>query len=334
MIPVINPTKQMPTWQDSLRSLVRDPLVLLQRVGLADCPQRVAAAQASAALFPVRTTDSYIARMRVGDVNDPLLRQVLPLSDEGVAVVGFGTDPIGESGFMDTRGLLQKYEGRALILATGACAINCRYCFRRHYPYGDNTLTDAALDAVVEQIQSQGLTEIILSGGDPLMLPTEKLQRLVARCMADTQVTTVRIHTRLPVVLPSRLDAPFCTWWNALPLHKVMVIHANHANEIDAEVTDALRQLTGTQILNQAVLLRGVNDSANALIELSRASFAAGALPYYLHLLDPVAGAAHFDVGETEARGLMAEMLAALPGYLVPHLVRETAGAQSKTRIL
>ena len=333
MIPVINQTKQMPPWQDSLRSMVRDPVDLLQRVGLADSAERVAAAQASAKLFPVRVTESYVARMVVGDPNDPLLRQVLPLSDEGLDVAGYDADPIGESGYMETRGLLQKYQGRALVLATGACAIHCRYCFRRHYPYADNALSDAAVEDVVQQIKAQGLTEIILSGGDPLMWPTEKIKALVDRCIAETSVTTVRVHSRLPVVLPARLDDDFCRWWNALPLQRVMVIHANHANEINAEVASALGRLTGTQILNQAVLLKGINDSAAALVALSRASFSAGALPYYLHLLDPVAGAAHFDVNESIAKGFIAEMLSELPGYLVPHLVREEAGGSSKTRI-
>lgn len=333
MIPVINQTKKMPTWQDSLRSMVRDPLELLQRVGLADRADLVTAAQASAKLFPVRVTESYVARMVVGDPHDPLLKQVLPLSDEGLEVDGYVADPIGESGFMPTQGLLQKYQGRALVLATGACAIHCRYCFRRHYPYADNALSDAAIDDVVQQIKLQHLTEIILSGGDPLMWPTDRLKALVDRCIAETSVTTLRVHSRLPVVLPARLDDAFCAWWNALPLQRVMVIHANHANEINRDVATALGRLTNTQVLNQAVLLKGVNDSAAALTALSRAAFSAGALPYYLHLFDPVSGAAHFDVCESIAKGLIKEMLSQLPGYLVPHLVREEVGGSSKTRI-
>ncbi len=314
--------------------MIRDPLVLLARLGLNDDPARLLAAQRAAALFPVRVTESFVARMVFGDPDDPLLRQVLPLAAECETVVGFGDDPVGETAFMPTRGVLQKYQGRALVLATGACAVNCRYCFRRHYPYADSTMTEDAIDAVVAAIKAQGLTEIILSGGDPMMLPNDKLFALIARCITETKVDTIRIHSRLPVVLPERLDAEFCERWNALPLNRVLVIHANHAAELNAEVGDYLRRLTGTQILNQAVLLRGVNDSVADLVALSRASFAVGALPYYLHLLDKVAGAAHFDVDEPTAKTLVAGMLAELPGYLVPHLVREEAGALSKTRLV
>ena len=313
--------------------MIRDPLELLVRLGLDQDPALVSAAQRAALLFPVRVTESFVARMVPGDRHDPLLRQVLPLAEECDLVAGFGDDPVGESAFMPTRGVLQKYQGRALVLATGACAIHCRYCFRRAYPYSEAIMTDDAIDAVVTQIKSQGLTEIILSGGDPLMLSNDKLFSLIDRCITETTVDTIRIHSRLPIVLPERLDDAFCSRWNALPLHRILVIHANHAAELDAQVGAHLRKLSGTQLLNQAVLLKGVNDTVDDLVALSRASFEVRALPYYLHVLDKVSGAAHFDVDELRAKSLLAGMQAQLPGYLVPHLVREEVGGLSKTRL-
>ncbi|MGI9246673.1 MAG: KamA family radical SAM protein, partial [Steroidobacteraceae bacterium] len=236
-------------------------------------------------------------------------------------------------------GLLHKYSGRALLVATGACAIHCRYCFRREFPYGEhNAGRDEfrpALDAIAADAS---IREVLLSGGDPLTLGDRRLRGLMEALGGIPHVSRVRVHTRLPVVLPDRIDDGFLAAWSAAPrLQRVMVIHANHANELrDAQdVAHALARLRGdgTVLLNQSVLLREVNDSVEALADLSEALFEHGVLPYYLHALDRVRGAAHFEVSDDSARALVADLAQRLPGYLVPRLVREVAGAGSKTML-
>ena len=272
--------------------------------------------------------------MRVGDPYDPLLRQVLPVAVEDAEVAGFSTDPVGEAGLLGCDGLLRKYRGRALLVATGACAVHCRYCFRREFPYESehpdggefaSTLAAVSRDATIE--------EVILSGGDPLILPDHRLAMLVGRIAEIPHIRRLRIHTRMPVVLPERVDEALVGWIATWPLPVVVVIHANHPNEIDESVRRALGALgtTGATLLNQAVLLRGVNDSAEVLAELSTKLFDGGVLPYYLHMLDRVAGAAHFEVAEKNAHAIMDDLQARLPGYLVPRLVREVPGARSKS---
>jgi EF-P beta-lysylation protein EpmB len=317
-------------WRQLWREAVTEPSELLQLLGLEALAERL---PANAAGFPLRVPRGFVARMRHGDPTDPLLRQVLPLDLETLAVEGFGFDAVGDGAARSGRGVLQKYQGRALLVATGSCAVHCRYCFRRHYPYGEDNAAANAWQAALQAIEADpSVDEVILSGGDPLSLSTAKLRELGERLLALPQVRRLRLHSRLPVVLPERVDADLLDWLTALPLQKVMVIHANHAREFDASVAKALASLRGAglTVLNQAVLLRGINDSVEAQAELAEASFAAGALPYYLHQLDRVAGAAHFEVPEAEALALEAALRARLPGYLVPKLVREVPGATSK----
>ena len=283
----------------------------------------------------MRVPRSYAARMRKGDPADPLLLQVLPLHAERVGVAGFVPDPLRETGVAN-QGVLKKYRGRALLVTTPACPVHCRYCFRRHFPYTDQVAArDRWEPALRELRRMDDVTEVILSGGDPLSLDNRRLGELL-RLIEDLQhVDTVRIHTRFPIVLPERVDPGLLELLADTRLHTVMVVHCNHANEIDRSVQAALETVarTGTTLLNQSVLLKGINDSANRLEALSRALFGCGVLPYYLHLLDPVSGAAHFDVPASRGTELIAELRRRLPGYLVPRLVREEPGEPSKTAI-
>ncbi len=287
----------------------------------------------AAARFPLRVPRGFVARMRHGDANDPLLRQVLPLDDEMRMAEGFSLDAVGDAAARAGTGLLQKYRGRALLVATGSCAVNCRYCFRRHFPYAEETAARDNWREAVESIRADpDIDEVILSGGDPLSLATSKLAELTDALRGIGHIKRLRLHTRLPVVLPERVDVPLLRWLTALPWPVAVVVHANHANEFDAGVDAALAGLrgAGAQLLNQAVLLRGVNDSVQALADLSERGFAAGVLPYYLHQLDRIQGAAHFEVPDDEARKLHAALAARLSGYLVPKLVREIAGDSGK----
>src|SRR5690606_33301011 len=319
------------------REAVRDPRELLSMLGLealaAGLPD-AAAMPAPNGNFPLRVPRGFVARMRHGDPADPLLRQVLPVLDEDRIVPGFGLDAVGDEAARRGGGVIHKYDGRALLVATGSCAVHCRYCFRRHYPYADDTAASAGWRDAVEVVAGDpSIHEVILSGGDPLSLADHKLAELTDALRAIPHIRRLRIHTRLPVVLPERVDAGLLAWLRDLPWPLVVVVHANHANEFDAGVDAAMRGLreTGATLLNQAVLLRGVNDSVGALADLCERGFAAGVLPYYLRQLDRVAGAAHFEVPDAEALALHAALAARLPGYLVPRLVREIAGQPGKT---
>jgi EF-P beta-lysylation protein EpmB len=318
-------------WQQLWREAVRDPRELLSMLGLEALYSRIS--DDAAAQFPLRVPRGFVARMRPGDAHDPLLRQVLPLDDEMRVAAGFSVDAVGDAAARAGAGLLHKYQGRALLVATGSCAVNCRYCFRRHFPYAEETAArEGWREAVAVIRQDDSIKEVILSGGDPLSLATSKLMELTHALAGIPHLKRLRIHTRLPVVLPERVDAPLLDWLRDLPWPVAVVLHANHANEFDAHVDEALAALRGTavQLLNQAVLLRGVNDSVDALADLSERSFAAGVLPYYLHQLDRVSGAAHFEVPDARAKALHAGLAARLSGYLVPRLVREVAGDTGK----
>jgi EF-P beta-lysylation protein EpmB len=314
-----------------LARAITEPAELLAAVGLGE--EWLPAAQAAARLFPLRVPRGFVARMRHGDPRDPLLRQVLPLAEECLTAEGFGADPVGDLAAMAAPGVLHKYRGRVLLTVTGACAVHCRYCFRRHFPYADaNPAADrwrAALDYIAGD---DSITEVILSGGDPLSLSDRRVAELVRQLEAIPQLRRLRLHTRLPVVLPERVNDELLAWLGDTRLKTVIVVHANHAQEIDDSVRTALAGLksANAELLNQSVLLRGVNDSVEALADLSEALFEAGTLPYYLHLLDKVQGAAHFEVDETAARRLMQELQARLPGYLAPRLVREVPGGPGK----
>lgn len=319
-----------------MRSAVTSPRELLRLLELPE--DRFALAGLETAGFPMRVPRGFIARMRKGDPGDPLLRQVLPLAVEQTSTLGYCEDPLAERAAERVPGLLHKYHGRVLLVVTGACAIHCRYCFRRHFPYAaSNPARDQwrpALDYIREDVS---ISEVILSGGDPLSLPDERLADLITRVADISHVGRLRLHTRLPVVIPERITEGLLQALTKTRLRTVMVLHANHPQELDAATGLALERLrlAGIPLLNQAVLLSGVNDSAQTLAVLCETLFAtAGILPYYLHLLDPVAGAAHFAVPEDKALELMRELRRLLPGYLVPRLVREVAGAPYKLPLL
>ncbi len=319
-----------PAWQRALAQCYRDAAALLRDLGIA--PQDLALAQ-GAANFPLRVPRSYARRMRRGDPRDPLLRQVLPLAAEDRPAPGFVADPVGDTAALAAPGLLHKYHGRALLLVSGACAVHCRYCFRRHFPYSEAGGRAGEWAEALDRVATdERIREVILSGGDPLAVSDTRLAALVHDLEAVPHVRRLRIHTRLPVVLPCRIDDALLAWLGRTRLQVVVVIHANHGNEIDDEVTAALARLqgTGATLLNQSVLLRGVNDDAAVLAALCEQLFDAGVLPYYLHLLDRVQGAAHFEVPEAEALAIHRELLTRLPGYLVPRLVREKAGGMYK----
>jgi EF-P beta-lysylation protein EpmB len=318
-------------WKNALANAVRDPAELLALLELP--PALLPAAREAAAGFPLRVPRGYLARMRKGDLADPLLRQVLPLAEELEEIEGFGLNPVGDLQASAAPGVLHKYQGRVLLTATGACAIHCRYCFRRHFPYGEENPARKDWQGAIDYLQAHPeVDELILSGGDPLLLDTPQLLRLGKRLRMLPQLRRIRLHTRLPVVLPERIDAQLLDWLGSLPWQTVVVIHANHAHELDAGVGAALAALqrTGVTLLNQSVLLRGVNDDEESLVRLSEALFSRGVMPYYLHLLDRVAGAAHFDVEESRAVALHQALRRRLPGYLVPRLVREIEGLPNK----
>jgi L-lysine 2,3-aminomutase len=325
------PSHRPDDWRRELVEAVSDPRELLS---LLDLEHTLGDSVIGQPTFRLRVPMAYIAKMRKGDADDPLLRQVLPLLDEnrsdGVA------DPVGDLDAMPVPGLLHKYHGRVLLLTTGACAVHCRYCFRRHFPYGDANPARNGWRQALDYIRDHGdIAEVILSGGDPLVLDNAKLDELLQQLERIPQLKWLRVHTRLPVVLPARIDKSLLQLFRSSRFRISMVIHANHANELTPIEADALRALSeaGLTLLNQSVLLRGVNDNADALTSLSKSLYEAGVLPYYLHTLDPVQGAMHFDVPHHQATALLAQLQTRLPGYLVPRLVQELAGADSKTAI-
>jgi L-lysine 2,3-aminomutase len=323
----------MTTWQDELREAFRSPAKIAEFLGLSleDLP-----ALPEETNFPLLVPRSFAQRMEAGNSRDPLLLQVWPDGREAVAQAGELADPVGDSGARKVDGLLHKYHGRVLLVTTGACAVHCRYCFRQNYPYGMEPNALLRWEAALDYVESDpSINEVLLSGGDPLTLPDAVLSRLLSRLDAIPHLETLRIHTRLPVVLPSRIDDSFCQMIRGCRLQVAVVLHANHPAEIDAEVAGACGRLreAGAVLLNQSVLLAGVNDSVEALEELSRKLWRAGAMPYYLHALDRVKGSSRFLVEDAMAASLMAALRLRLPGYLVPRLVRELEGEGSKTAL-
>ncbi|EED36078.1 lysine 2,3-aminomutase YodO family protein [Luminiphilus syltensis NOR5-1B] len=328
-------------WQTQLRNAVRSVSALLDSLNLtpADVEHgepktRGEDAERAAQDFPVRAPQSFIDRMRPGDPNDPLLRQVLAVSAEQQHVPGYVEDPLQERDANPTPGIVHKYQGRLLLMPTAACAVHCRYCFRRHFPYADNRLDEGALDRAMDYLASQPeVTEVILSGGDPLILDDAALGRLIDRLESLGHLSRLRIHSRLPVVLPDRLTEALAERLDASRLSTSLVLHGNHPAEIDAGLTERLQRWrpASLTLLNQSVLLAGVNDDPAVLIALSERLFEAGVLPYYLHLLDPVAGVGHFAVADEQALAIYRQMAAKLPGYLLPKLARELPDLPSKT---
>jgi len=326
---------QQNNWQYLLAQAIRDPEELIDYLQLP-----------KTAFYNTRQSHKkhqllvplgYVDKIKKGCWDDPLLRQILPIEEEMLEAEGYISDPVGDLNTSLSSGVLQKYHGRALIITTGTCAVHCRYCFRKEYPYSDNKPTLNNWQQVVETISNNtNLHEVILSGGDPLILSDRRLASLCQQLVAIPHINILRFHTRLPVVLPQRIDKHFLQWFSNLAIQKVVVIHANHANEIDPLVGKKLQALThaGATVLNQSVLLKGVNDNLEALENLSHQLFRYQTLPYYLHLLDKVKGTAHFDVEQQQALHLMEALRNRLPGYLVPKLVREISGKRSKTPII
>lgn len=326
--------QQAPQWQHALREAFTRPADLLDYLQIN--PALPALALDRLRDFPLRVPRGFAARMRKGDPADPLFLQVWPRPQESEQVPGFGLDAVGDLHKTRDGGVIHKYQGRALLITTGACAVHCRYCFRRHFPYSDQL---AAREQWREALQTlagdPSIEEVILSGGDPLSLSDDKLAGLSEALEQIPHLRRLRIHTRQPIVLPERVDERLLQWLARGRLQKVIVLHVNHPQELDESVERALQPLRALQIplLNQAVLLRGINDSAQTLRNLSEKLFAYGILPYYLHMVDRVEGAAHFEVDVEAARRLASELVALVPGYLMPRLAREDAGAASKTWI-
>ncbi|HCR97606.1 MULTISPECIES: EF-P beta-lysylation protein EpmB [Halomonas] len=321
-----------PTWQQQLSSAIRDPQELCKRLGLKS--EWLSGAHTGHRLFETCVPEAYLSRITYGDTSDPLLCQVLPVSDEALTPSGYVLDPLEEADHRPAKGLIHKYAGRVLLIASPNCAINCRYCFRRHFPYSDNSPSRAQWQDALDYLRSSPtIHEAILSGGDPLAANDRQLAWLVGELEKIPHLKRLRIHTRLPVVIPDRIDNALLAWLGNTRLQKVVVLHINHANEIDQAVVEACTRLkeAGATLLNQSVLLRGVNDEVGTLTVLSERLFEAGILPYYLHVLDPVQGAAHFDVPDDEARVLITQLREHLPGFLMPRLVREVPGEASKT---
>lgn len=318
-------------WHAAIKAAIRDPVQLCRLLHLPAAYE--AAAIRAAETFPLFAPRPYIDRMRSGAPDDPLLRQVLPLGEELDSATGFTRDPVGDGAAKRTAGLLQKYHGRALMIATGACAVHCRYCFRRHFPYSDTPPSwDSWSAAVAELASDASIEEVILSGGDPLSVVDVQLARLAEALAGIPHLRRLRIHTRLPIVIPQRVTSELIGWIKGTRLTPVVVVHANHPQEIDAAVCSALAALVeaGIPVLNQSVLLRGINDDAQTLIDLSRRLLDCRVMPYYLHQLDRVSGAAHFETAPQQGLELIEQMRRQLPGYAVPRFVREIPGEASK----
>lgn len=320
------------SWGDVLAQSLRSCDALLTALELQ--PTDFPAGLSIAKQFPLLVPRPFVERMVKGDPNDPLLLQVLPLAAEDQLHPGFSADPLGEQSTNVATGVIHKYHGRVLLLAASGCAINCRYCFRRHFPYSENRLGRTQWQSALDYIaQDTSITEVILSGGDPLMLQDERLAELVGGIADIAHVQRLRVHSRLPVVIVERLTDQLTDILTGTRLRSTLVLHVNHPRELTplhAQRLAKLRQ-AGVTLLNQTVLLKGVNDSAQVLIELSEQLFNHHLLPYYLHVLDRVQGAQHFDLDNAEVYALYQQMLAQLPGYLVPKLVREEAGQPHKT---
>jgi L-lysine 2,3-aminomutase len=320
-------------WKKVLQEAGLEPQELLSKLNIEE--SSLISRQANKD-FPLRVPAGFANRINQNDPDDPLFKQVWPSIEEESDQLGYTKDPLNEVNHQATPGLLHKYQGRVLLVLTGACAIHCRYCFRRYFPYSDSNPSGANLEKAIKYLQKEtSVTEVILSGGDPLSISDERLSDLVSRLAEIPHLKRLRIHTRFPIVVPERINDACLDWLTKTRLQLAIVLHVNHANELDESVEQAILKLRNHNIplFNQSVLLKGVNDSAQTLVNLSEALFTYGIIPYYLHLLDPVAGASHFEVDEYSAILLMHEIQKVLPGYLIPTLVREDCDAHHKTII-
>jgi EF-P beta-lysylation protein EpmB len=325
---------QLPAWQKALSEAFGDLQSLLSYLQLS--PDKLHISRVAGHQFSLKVPRQYAALMDKGNPHDPLLRQVLPCKEEMVDTPGFIADPVGDLQAQQQPGLLHKYQGRVLILTTGACAVHCRYCFRRHYPYQNGTATPSQWQSILDTISDQSsIQEVVLSGGDPLMINDQKLEKMVAQLQALPQLKRLRLHSRLPVVLPQRITPELLNLVSSSRMQTVMVLHANHPNELSPAVAEGCEKMrrAGITLLNQSVLLKGVNDDVEILTRLSEKLFDIGVMPYYLHRLDQVSGASHFEVEPKRIELLKQQLLHHLPGYLVPRMVQEIAGEASKTPI-
>lgn len=328
-----NPLQVEPDWQKELAQSFTNPIALFEYLQLND--EKLIQDAKARRLFPMRVPRPFANKITPGNRLDPLLLQVMPLAEEFVMTPNFVADPLQEHNTA-AKGLLHKYQSRVLLIVKGGCAVNCRYCFRRHFPYQDNALRKADWEPTLQYIaDSPEVDEVILSGGDPLMANDKFLAWLGEQISKIQHIKRLRIHTRLPVVIPQRINTEFLTWFGALPMQKIMVLHINHANELDDEIKQRCEQLraAGITLLNQAVLLKGINDTVDNQVALNEKLFDCGIMPYYLHLLDKVQGAGHFLVEDNEAVELMKAVIRRLPGFLVPKLVREVGGQPGKTPV-
>ncbi|MEN8214382.1 MAG: EF-P beta-lysylation protein EpmB [Pseudomonadota bacterium] len=331
MIPRSTAILKTPSWQQLLANSFTRVSALLEWLGIE--PSECNLPSDEVQDFPLRVTREFASRMHKGDADDPLLLQVLPQQREMQAAAGYGLDPVGDLSAAVAPGMLRKYRGRALLITTPACAIHCRYCFRRHFPYQQQRLEQQLSAQTLASLDAPDISEIILSGGDPLMLGDRRLSQLLNQLQQLPHLKRLRIHTRMPVILPARVTPELVEMLAHFPLPVSMVLHVNHPNELDKSVDTALQQLrqSNTQLLNQAVLLKGINDSTAVLMRLCEKGFDSGILPYYVHQLDRVDGGAHFRVATQRARELQEQLRRELPGYLVPRFVTEIAGECSKT---
>lgn len=335
MIPQTIPAWHTLDWKEQLKNAVTDVDLLLGLVGLESA--EFAGSTCRDQQFQLRVPLSFVERMEYGNPNDPLLLQVLPVLRENEAVEGFSEDPLAERQYNPVPGIVHKYENRVLLITSGGCAVNCRYCFRRHFPYSDNNPGKDEWQNSLAYIRTNpAITEVILSGGDPLSASDKHLHWLVQQLDTIPHLRRLRIHTRLPVMIPERLDDNCLAWVGSSRLKTTMVLHVNHANELSSTITNAVSRLKALDItvLNQTVLLKGINDNVDTLTTLQESLFDTGILPYYLHLLDPVSGASHFQVVTDQAISIYKALQAKLPGYLVPRLVRDLPGRPSKTLVL
>lgn len=323
-------------WRGSMKRAIRSAGELRKHLNLASPVDDPNGAADEDHGFPVFVPLEFAARMKPGDPNDPLLRQVLPLLEEAESPEGFSSDPVGDLHAAVAPGLLHKYHGRALAITTGACGIHCRYCFRREFPYSDNSSRGDHLDLALKYLrENDSIEEVLLSGGDPLTLTDDSVAELMQRIESIPHVRRLRWHTRMPIVIPSRVTNAWIERMQASRLTSWVVVHCNHPAELDAETGAALMRLVdaGVPVLNQAVLLRGVNDDVDVLESLCRRLIDLRVMPYYLHQLDRVRGAAHFEVDQDCGRALVSQLESRLPGFAVPRFVCEQAGEASKTRL-
>lgn len=331
---LVEASSPFPAWPQAMARAIRDTKTLLSVLELPpDTAGNAQQIQLAEQDFPLLVPWEFVARMRPRDPADPLLRQVLATSAEREFSDGYGSDPVGDGAAEVLPGLLQKYQGRALLVTTGACAVHCRYCFRRQFPYSHVPKTPRTWQPAIDHIAGDtSLDELILSGGDPLMLSDRSLMWLVQQANSLPHIVRLRIHTRVPIIIPQRVCDDLLAWVHAARMQVVFVVHINHPQEIDDAVRAAIGQLrdAGVMLLNQSVLLRGINDDVAVQRDLSAQLLRAGVLPYYLHQLDRVQGAAHFEVPQSQGQAIIADLRSQISGYAVPKYVAEVAGDTSK----